>query len=349
MNGNLFVFRPGGPSVWNVFNDWQLLVSAMSCVQGRKIIEFDDLLAPCEIPAGKWPMKDVMWAGFGPRPGVPRTRVDILSGTEFTNLRMIGGQITIVNKVMEPAPSPVSDCSGPGLADHVQIGMRDDCGNTQIVNQGTVAMFDLGGKSANFFVQNCLFGMPSQNLPSTFPLIRQSTGSILIINLIGQNQTGPNLVLSEGGSVLFGALSSAAQVAVIQTSITDGGGTYDFGPQGRIQRRVIPRPPAPPATASVPFDKPNVVIRCNGTVGFTQDLPPITTGFTISTGSGHLYSGGQEVIVAEVLGGSLLKVRPAPGDTIDGHPGEVHIGEHGSRTFVSDGVSNWITISKVGP
>ena len=82
---------------------------------------------------------------------------------------------------------------------------------------------------------------------------------------------------------------------------------------------------------------------------FTQDLPPIATGFTISSGNVKLYSGGQEVVVAEVVGGSHLKVRPAPGDTIDGHPGAVHIGEHGSRTFASDGVSNWITISKVGP
>src|SRR6267378_1576140 len=78
MNGNLFVFRPGGPSVWNVFNDWPLLVSAMSCVDGRKMIEFDDSLAPCDIPAGTWPMKDVMWAGFGPRQGKPRPIVNIL-------------------------------------------------------------------------------------------------------------------------------------------------------------------------------------------------------------------------------------------------------------------------------
>lgn len=87
-----------------------LLISATSCAQGagRKIIEFDDSLAPYEIPAGTWPMKDVMWAGFGPRLGVPCTIVIILSGAEFTDLRMIGGQITIVNRVMQPHSSPVS-------------------------------------------------------------------------------------------------------------------------------------------------------------------------------------------------------------------------------------------------
>src|SRR5215471_6594001 len=43
--------------------------------------------------------------------------------------------------------------------------------------------------------------------------------------------------------------------------------------------------------------------------------------------------------------GSLLKVRLAPGNTVDGSGGPVHIG-NGSRTFVSDGVSNWFAISK---
>lgn len=103
-------------------------------------------------------MKDVMWAGFGPRPGVPRTTVEILSGAQFKDLRMIGGQITIVNSAMEPSPSPVSDFVDG--ENHVQIGMRDDCGNTQFVNPGDVPMFDLGSNSAIFFVQNCLFGMP---------------------------------------------------------------------------------------------------------------------------------------------------------------------------------------------
>jgi len=345
MNGNLFVFRPGGPSFWNVFNDWPLLISTMSCVEGRKMIEFDDSLAPCEIPAGQWPMKDVMWGGFGPRPGVPRTVVHILSGAEFTNFRMIGGQITILNEVIEPFPSPVSDIAN---GDHVQIGLRDDCGNTQIVNQGGVPMFDLRSNSALFFVQNCLLGMPLGTLP-THPLIRQRAGSHLTINLLGQNQTGPNLVSSEtGASVLFGALSSAAQVAIDQTSITNSGGTYDFGPQGRIQRQVVPRPPTPPATSSQIFNKPNVLIRCDGTSpGFTQGLPWIAHGFTIGNSTVELYSGGQEVVVAEVVGEAHLAVRPHPGDTIDGASGPVHISKHGSRTFVSDGVSNWITISEV--
>jgi hypothetical protein len=349
MNGNVFVFRPGGIPVQNVFTDWPLLISSMSGVEGREILEFDDsIVTPCQIPAGQWPMRDVMWAGFGPRPSVPRTTVVILSGAEFTNFRMIGGQITIVSRVMKPAASPISDF---GIRDHVQIGLRDDCGNTQIVNQGNVPMFDLKDKAALFFVQNCLFGMPTPGIASSYPLIRHTgSQSLLILNLLGQNQTGPNVVLSEDhASVLFGALSSSAQVAVDQTSILSNGGNFDFGPQGRIQSLVIPRPTLPPATESQPFNTPNVLVRCDGTVDFTQGLPSIVNGFTIGGSSTvKLYTGGQEVVVAEVSGGTKLKVRSAPGDTIDGEGNAVHISKHGSRTFVSDGVSNWITISQVG-
>ncbi|HXN97530.1 MAG TPA: hypothetical protein VN881_00565 [Candidatus Acidoferrales bacterium] len=354
MCGNIFVFRPGGTPVGNVFTDWQVLINTMACVDGRKILEFDDSFLPpqpppfCPIPAGVWPMKDVMWTGFGPRPSIPRTTVHILSGAVFTDLRMIGGQLTIVNLAQSPDPPPISDF---GTRDHLHIGMRDDCGNTQLVNKFDVPMFDLKGQSALFFVQNCLLGMPTTDVTSPTSLIRQTTGSVLTINLLGQNQTGPNVVLSDGGgSVLFGALSSSAQVAFDQTKITSGGGSYSFGPQGRIQRLVIPRPPlAPPATASQPIPTPNALVLCDGThPGFTQVLPAIANGFGIGGNlSVPLYTGGQEIVVAEVKGGSKLKVSPFGTDTIDGEPSPVHISKHGSRTFASDGVSNWITISEV--
>jgi hypothetical protein len=353
MTGNLFVYRPAGPSGGFVFNDWQALMNVMNGVQGRKIIEFDDsLITPptppgCHIPPGQWPMKDVMWAGFGPRPGASRSTVVIQSGARFTDLRMIGGQITIINQAAPPDPSPISDFV---KGDQVQIGMRDDCGNTQIVNQGTVPLFNVGANNVLFLVQNSLFGMPTPDgVTSPWPLIQQSAGSQIIFDLLGQNQTGANLVLSApGASVLFGALSSSAQVAFEQTSISSHGGTYNFGPQGRIQRQVVPLPPAPAATASQLFSKPNVLIRCNGHhPGFTQELSSISSGFSIGNSTVPLYSGGQEVVVAEVSGGSKLKVSPFAGDTIDGETGPVHIGKHGSKTFVSDGVSNWITISDV--
>ncbi len=361
---NIFVFRPGEPNpVQNVFADWPLLINGMSQVEGRKLLEFDDSIAEVQIPAGEWPMKDVVWAGFGPRPPPapgqtpgPNTRVNILDGASFTGLRVIGGQITIVNKAT--SVSPVADfvSDRTGSINHVQIGLRDDCGNSQIVNQGTAPMFDLKENSATFWVQNCRFGIPPPDISVSDiqPLITHTGPSTLTINLLGQNQTGPNVVQSNAGAqVKFGIVSDAAQVAADQQKIKLGG-TISFGPVGRIQRRVLPLPPSPAAVSSLGISddltKPNALIRCNGSgAGFTQLLPKVVGGFTVGLSSIPLYSGGQEIVVAEVDGGENLAVAPSAGDTIDGHAGEVRIGAHGSRTFVSDGESNWITTSVVRP
>ena len=49
---SVFVYRPGGIAGGNVFTNWQPLMAALSGVEGRKILEFDDSLTQCEIPAG---------------------------------------------------------------------------------------------------------------------------------------------------------------------------------------------------------------------------------------------------------------------------------------------------------
>ena len=300
-------------------------------------------------------MKDVSWAGFGPRPGVPRPRVHILEGARFSDFRMIGGQITIVN--LATTTSPISDFKN---GDHVQIGLRDDAGNTELTNKGAAPLFHVEAHSAFFFLQNCLFGVSS-----THPLIRYIIPAgtppplrPLALNLLGQNQTGNNVVeASNGAPVLFGALSPAAQVGADQSRITDSGGILRFLPVGRIQRQVLPLPPLPPAQQNLLpsvdnqfFTLPNVILRCDGRPpGFVQALPKIVGGFTMgAAGVVPVYSGGQEVIVAELEGGPLLRVSPTAGDKIDGVPGaEIKIARHGSRTFLSDGLDNWITISVV--
>jgi hypothetical protein len=61
-------------------------------------------------------------------------------------------------------------------------------------------------------------------------------------------------------------------------------------------------PPAP--IANQDFSTPNVLVRCNGTSSFTHVLSEITNGFFAGDSSVNLYTGGQEVVVAEVVGGS---------------------------------------------
>jgi hypothetical protein len=143
-----FVFRPGGIQRDNVYTDWSTLVGKLNSVEGRKILEFDDSLSsPCLVPTGTWNMTDVMWAGFGPRAGTPRAHVVISDQggpVVLVGLRMIGGQITLENRADNT--SPISDFVDG--TNHVHVGMRDDCGNTQIFNTGDKPLFDLGAPSS---------------------------------------------------------------------------------------------------------------------------------------------------------------------------------------------------------
>src|SRR5262249_3879743 len=127
----------------------------------------------------------------------------------------------------------------------------------------------------------------------------------------------------------------------------------EFGPVTRIQRKVQPQPPAPPARTMGEIgeiDRPNVLLRCDGYgylfFEFVVTLPNIQSGFSFSAQDPTpLYTGGQEIVIAEVTGGHRLKVRPSAGNTIDGSTAAVHFRPHQSRTFASDGEYNWITIA----
>jgi hypothetical protein len=278
---------------------------------------------------------------------------------------MIGGQITIDNQAT--ATSPISDfVDGPSSANHVQIGMRDDCGNAQLLNSGTAPLFDLGNpaptKARNvlFFCQNSLLNIRYRRTPpqSKHPLIAHGGDVGLTINFIGQNQTGDQLVKAPG-KALFGALSSSTQIHVDNIN----GSGNEFGPVTRIQRKVQPQPPLPPARSHLqppnaspaPGDLgqitlPNVFLRCDGNgsggAGFTVTLPKIAGGFLFSAQDPMpLYTGGSEIIIAEVAGGQKLQVAASPGDTIDGSTAAIKIKGHEARTLISDGADNWITIA----
>jgi hypothetical protein len=367
-----FVFRPNGTAGGNVYTDWSALMVQLNKVEGRKILEFDDstdtgsIGAPCAIPRGIWNMRDVVWAGYGPRPGATRSVVVIQEGAVLKELRMIGGQITIDNQAT--VTSPISDfADGDGGANHIQIGMRDDCGNTQIFNSGDAPLFDLGTGAIGpnglptrlvfFFVQNALLGIRQNPDQASHPLITHN-GVKCFINFIGQNQTGNNLLKSPA-KALFGAMSSSTLIGTTNIVVDRN----PFGPVTRIQRKVQPQPPAPAATSMMQIGEialPNVLLRCDGGTSwaslilrwlrlpyFLLTLPNIKDGFKFSLQDPTpLYTGGQEIVVAEIVGGYSLQVSASPGNTIDGSSGSVLISPHGSRTFASDGEDNWITTAR---
>jgi hypothetical protein len=243
---------------------------------------------------------------------------------------MFGGSLTVFNRAT--TVSPIADF----------WTRREPCpcglngGTCEFVNEGTEPMFDLGGNSATFFVQNSFWG-----LRSTAPLIRHTAGDCRM-QFLGLTVAGKNMVASAAPArVIVNAISSATTIGANQTSTAN----FQYVPVARIQRRIVPpNGPAPAAIDPATIRIPNALLQLDGTTAFTQSLPAID-GFLLPQTTEPSYSGGQEIVIAEVKGGTGLQVEASQGNTIDGSTQPVPIAGHGSRTFISDGMSNWITVA----
>jgi integrase len=85
-------------------------------VRGRaeidwRVLEFDDsIVTPCEIPPGNWPMKDVVWAGLGPRQGVwgyvPHDAVADVKLPKRHRLARRFFSVDEVQRILASAPEP---------------------------------------------------------------------------------------------------------------------------------------------------------------------------------------------------------------------------------------------------
>lgn len=82
---SVFVFRPGGTAVDNVYITWASLFAALSIVNGPKIVEFDDTNAPITIPAGGYDLLfDTTFRGY-PGGATYPTLIGLADGASLEN------------------------------------------------------------------------------------------------------------------------------------------------------------------------------------------------------------------------------------------------------------------------
>jgi hypothetical protein len=74
---NVFVLRPGGVAVGNVFTDWSALYARLTATAGAKAVLTDDsFAASTPLPSGTYDLRDVTLVGDG--------RLDVASGSDVT-------------------------------------------------------------------------------------------------------------------------------------------------------------------------------------------------------------------------------------------------------------------------
>ncbi len=355
-----FVFRPGGVAFDNVYTDWSDLVTAIGQVQGYKTIQFDNsIVSPCVIPAGTWDMRQIEWMGIG--------KVDVAIGSSaqvslggapsggdvfLPNLRKIGGDLMIINLNVGSAPVVI-----PAAGATFEAGLGPQGDYPQIINTGPAPFFDLTALTSTFLFR--MEGAVTGNAPA-FNL-GSSAGSIQV-TLTDSSRIAAGMVVGTNPSaqLLIFAFGTGGQV----NRQVNFAGTITYGKPG-VFNGVVGWPrlwlfpssinQSPAAPSSVAFTTTtglgmNAALRLDTTNGpVAQTLPLIRAASppigAVHTTPGALESTGLVVVIKNEVGGNVINVSPAAGETIEGSVETTVIPARGARTFMSDGISNWIIIA----
>lgn len=361
--GNL-VFRPGGVADGNVYTDWAALVAAAQQIRGYKTIQFDDsIVSPCVIPAGAWNMAECEWTGFllGASPNT--VQISLADGATFINLRKVGGDLTITNNNTLTAPVTIAPAGG-GFASIFEFGAGTTGDYPSINNVGAAPFFDCSGLLVG---QRFLIRMQGSISGSTPAVELGASPGNVSFALFDSARVHAGMVnggvpgSSQIGVFLVGSGAQFCRQPTFNGTISYGrpsGGAFDFAqtPWPRMWAFPASVDQAPTAPSAIAFTSAtglgmNACLRLDtGAIAgpaLPQPLPiiraaaPAVGSFAITPGV--LDSTGLIVIIKNEAGVNNISVTPdlTTPDTIDGGAGPVVIPPGGSRTFLSDGVSNW--------
>jgi hypothetical protein len=351
------VFRPGEPAPeGNVYADWATLVADLPTVEGYKSIQIDDsLVTPAVIPAGSWDMTEVEIAAFVSFKTVPPgqlVNLNIADGASLPNLKKIGGPliVTNLNTVTAPVVAPST-----GYFFEVSRGNLGSEGPPTIINSGAAPFIDATALAGASFLILRLSGTLGGTGGPFINLTGAPAGLRLLLGMLDQASITANRIAGDAGQTLsvieFTRSSLLGRQATFLGTIARS--LYNTG----VSRSNV-FPPAPAAPAGAPIATIgtglgfNTTLRFDTTVGDVAQVLPLiraaapAAGATVTT-AGVLDSTGLDVTIKNEVGANNVNVTPNAinPDTIEGGAGPVVIPPGGSRTFRSNGLSNWLIVA----
>jgi hypothetical protein len=350
-----FVFRPGGVQAGNVYTDWAELMAAANSVQGWKTIQIDNSQAACVIPAGVWDMTQTELVGFVTGALGAGPSVTVADGASFTNLRKVGGELTIVNANTVNAPVVIAAAAGAAAVFEFGAGIFGDF--PQLNNTGGAPFWDMSALAAGQQFLIRMAGVITGTAAAIQMGASQGTLSLSIFDC-GRIQAGmiagtdPAAICSV---FLFGNSGQLCRQSAFAGTITYGRPNSFTGLPGWPRFWMFPAsvsqgaivPSAVPFVANTGLGM-GACLRFNTTAGnIAQPLPTIRAAApaigSFSTTDGVIESTGLVVIVKNEVGANAVNVSPAGADTINGGAGAVAVAQGAAKMFISDGVSNWIS------
>ncbi len=334
-SSNSLIFRPGsafvGPTIFGLWADLITRLTALRAASnggGTYEIGIDDsTISPAVIPAGAYDMAGVTIVGAAPENAL--AVAEIPEGTTFTNLRKLDGFLEF--SVTAGVTNPIADI---GAGETFEIGVRTGGTAMRSVAGAVAAINNAAGGSGRTIAlgKNSAIGLVGGG---SGPTIRHVGLSSLLITADSSSVIEEDALENNVNAFLsYIAIAASAQINQPQGNVNV---TSFF-----IFNSLFPRFTVLARTSAVPNLTENTLGLIDVSGGaVAQSLPEIAL-------AGEHVNEGMSIIMAESSGTAGLTVAPSGADTIDGSALAVSVPAGGALVLVSDGVSNWKTVSIFG-
>jgi hypothetical protein len=308
-----FVYQPGGVPHDNVYDDWTVLVSAMSAISGPKLLQFDDQFGTLSVPVGTWDMTSTVWEGVdkGPTLALGSTTVLFDDGAVITRLRTVRG--LHLQCLGATAINDLDDGDIFILDDYSVIGGDD----FPVISLAGIGLFKTATICVRHGSQVLQQEIAITDLTQTL-VIEVDKFSLLESNTISNGFSGTGtLVIHSQGSTLSAPALQSFFAGIVQLRYDISG----FNP-------VADQTP-------LALDPGMVAYYTLGAASTIVNLP---------VASWH--PGAMIIVKNSSSSPNPIVITPTAPDTIDGAVDYTITVAQGSAIVVSDGVSNWMIVSK---
>lgn len=311
------VFRPGGTAGQNVFTDWSDVMTALSSLQGQRVLQFDDsdtspiVIPTPTTPGTPYPMDGVIWASSPDR----IAQVHIPEGVSFTKLRTFTNRVQVT---FTGATSPLSDF---GLT-APQVDLVTINGGAAVASTGTAAMFAVGA------VAQFNIGTQSSLLAGTHPVLNVTAAVTVSVFVQGPGATvADNSIQGIVGSTLTLTTQDAG---IALASSTQPGYSGTLTPVNATRDYMFP-------TAVLTS---GVLLIANATTQLTL-VNPTGGAFAVTLPAAAGLEGQSIALKNTTSSTNNVTLTAGAGDNIDGAATLVLSAAHFFTKVTSDGVHTW--------
>lgn len=326
--GTKLVFRPGAASssgiVYNDFNDLYQVLDSMGDVD-RCVILDGSLTSPVVIPpksgGGDYAMKHV-WLrglmGYG-----LATEVRIADGTTFTDLLNFA-RVNIRN-LSSTSPMVLSDGDLVTIQDFADLSNDPSAG---------APLFDASSLTGWAVLDHAFWGTTGALVPDEVVFGGIPSGVSFYIQLGERSRLGNNCISADAGSMIELILNGSSAFYLKQDKIL---GTFSLISRAFSRFNSNPGRGVAAATSNISTVNIGDWLRLDAGLGTWQQTMPVVLGASTEL------TDAQIVVATETSGTNNMTLAGDGAETIDGL-GTYTLPAGTTKMFISDGVSNWISI-----